>query len=79
MSTKLRYSDIVIPTDIDFEVIVPIATVKQHLRVEFDDDDDLIAIYRDTACLTAMHETNRMIGVGSYEYRISRFPEVALS
>lgn len=70
---RIRRSNITFPT-VDFEDVLPLATVKAHLRVEHDEDDDLIEIYRDTAMLHAMNETQQMIGNGTYIYKVSMFP-----
>lgn len=70
----IKFSDITIPT-VDFGDFISLETSKAHLRVDHDDDDDIIEIFRDTAILTAMHQTGRMVGNGSYQFFISGFPE----
>lgn len=74
MSRKVKYSTIKRSTAVDYEDILPIETVKLHLRMDHDDDDDIIAVYRDAAMRTAEHETGRYVGADDYTFHIDCLP-----
>jgi uncharacterized phiE125 gp8 family phage protein len=58
----------------DYNDHLPLVDAKLHLRMDHDDDDDIIAIYRDAAMRTAEHETQRKFGEATYTFYIDRFP-----
>jgi uncharacterized phiE125 gp8 family phage protein len=62
-------------TSLQYEALLPLADVKKHLRMDHDDDDDIITIYRDAAINHAMHETGRIFTSASdYVVYLSGFP-----
>lgn len=73
-SRKVKYSPVKRSTAVDYEDILPLATAKLHLRMDHDDDDNIIAVYRDAAMRTAEHETNRLTGSGEFTVYFDTIP-----
>jgi len=78
--SKLLYSPVIKSdtlTTEQYEAMLPLVDVKKHLRMDHDDDDDIITIYRDAAIQHAMHETGRIFPSSSdYNVYMSRFPNL---
>jgi|LakMenEpi03Aug12_release.lakeMendotaPanAssembly.Ray.scaffolds.fasta_scaffold170238_3 uncharacterized phiE125 gp8 family phage protein len=74
MRKKIKYSPVRPSSPVDYNSFLSLETAKLHLRMDHDDDDDIIEIYRDAAMRTAEHETGRMVADDELIFYCDRLP-----